>query len=280
MKPFLLLALRAMLCIALSNIAINSVSAQTSSKKTASIPKKEASISKKPTVLKQKTIKPHHKKKKKAIPPKKKSNKKKKPSKGKKTPIPTVVQNIVKSNPVSWFLMTADVAWEKVLSRYVSIQLAGTYTRQSGEVFDGLQANLAGYSVTPEMRYYWMPFNKVINPVGKKRLENKPIAAPLSFYTAVWGKMSDYKANVEFPDHPDEKAEIFHRRAYSGGVNFGSQFWVKFRKRPVLLCDFSLGGGWVEAKTETKLAENGKRIKLNRKGFTPNFGFRIGLPLN
>jgi hypothetical protein len=279
MKPFLLLALRAVLCIVLSNMAMDSVSAQTTSKKVASLSKKAASISKKSTVSKQKTIKPHHKKKKKAIQSKKKSSKKKTSSRRKRMSYPAVVQNIVKSNPVSWFLMTADLSWEKVLSRYISIQLAGTYTRQSGEIFDGLKANLAGYSITPEMRYYWMPFNKIVNPLKKRRLESMPIAAPLSFYTAVWGKMSDYKANVEFPDHPAEKAEIFHRRAYSGGVNFGSQFWIKFRKRPIFLCDFSLGGGWVEAKTETKLAENGKRIKLERKGFTPNLGFRIGLPL-
>ncbi len=272
MKHLLLLALRALLCIALSNITMDSVCAQTTSKKV-------ASISKKSTVSKQKTVKPHQKKKKAAIQSNKKSSKKKISSKRKRTPYPAVIQNIVKSNPVSWFLMTADLSWEKVLSRYISIQLAGTYTRQSGEVFDGLKANLAGYSITPEMRYYWMPFNKIVNPVKKKRQETIPIAAPLSFYTAVWGKMSDYKANIEFPDHPDEKADIFHRRAYSGGVNFGSQFWVKFRKHRVLLCDLSLGGGWVEVKTETKLAEYGKRIKLERKGFMPNIGFRIGVPL-
>jgi hypothetical protein len=177
-------------------------------------------------------------------------------------------------------LATADVAVEKVLTRQVSIQLGGTYTHQSGEIFDGLTAKINGYSVTPEMRYYWMPFSKIVAPAAKKGKVTPPaVAAPLSFYTAVWGRMNEYSAHVVFPDHPGQKAEIFRRKAYGGGVSFGSQFWLKFRKRPVLICDLSLGGGWSESKTELKLAEHGKRIKLERKGFSPVFGFRVGLPI-
>jgi hypothetical protein len=194
---------------------------------------------------------------------------------------PKLIQTVVKTNPLSWFLATADLAFEKVLARQVSIQLAGTYTRQSGEIFDGLTAQINGYSVTPEMRYYWMPFSKIAAPIATKKgkVAPPPVAAPLSFYTAVWGRMNEYSAHVVFPDHPDQKAEIFRRKAYGGGVNFGSQFWLKFRKRPVLVCDLSLGGGWSESKTDLKLAERGKRIKLERKGFSPVFGFRVGLPI-
>jgi hypothetical protein len=193
---------------------------------------------------------------------------------------PKLIQTAVKTNPVSWCLATADVAVEKVLTRQVSIQLGGTYTHQSGEIFDGLTAKINGYAVTPEMRYYWMPFSKIVAPVAKKGKVAPPaVAAPLSFYTAVWGRMSEYSAHVVFPDHPGQKAEIFRRKAYGGGLSFGSQFWLKFRKRPVLICDLSLGGGWSESKTELKLAERGKRIKLERKGFSPVFGFRVGLPI-
>ncbi len=83
----------------------------------------------------------------------------------------TETPNLIKINPLSMFVRTASLSYERVLSDYTSIQLGVQYTiprkaRIFGQDILGENGQLNRFSITPEFRYF---------PNG---------AAPTGFYIA------------------------------------------------------------------------------------------------
>ncbi len=178
---------------------------------------------------------------------------------------PSII-NVVKINPVGFFLSTLDGQFEKVITKRLTIQLGGSISTKDIELWDQLQGRIRGFSAYPELRYYIPP--RIIESPNKN--------APTGIYTGIWLKYQTLNVNINSKTNSAKNIEILDLESYSGGVMIGWQFWIKYRKSPLLLLDIFTGIGYQNSNIYGRIAEDGQFLFYKKKGLVPKLGLSIG----
>jgi Protein of unknown function (DUF3575) len=173
---------------------------------------------------------------------------------------------IVKIELIDFALSTFTGRFERVFSDRTSLQLSGSGTYQQVTLWDGLTGTFSGFAFSPEIRYYARPYFSIMA---------EPIA-PVGIYAGIWGRYSRASLRVETEAL---KAEFLGGESYAGGLVFGWQCWLKFRKKPVCLMDMGVGGGYRYTDYSGRYAAKSRLIVFKQKGILPRLSLSIGLPL-
>ncbi|MEM9889073.1 MAG: autotransporter outer membrane beta-barrel domain-containing protein [Bacteroidota bacterium] len=174
-------------------------------------------------------------------------------------------ERIVKLDPFALFVSTLGVRFEQVMTGQYSIQVGGSYTTQAVTMWEGLEGRANGYTINMQLRRYFLPGYESVGRV-----------APEGVYIGAWGKYEHLNATLRIGD---DKADMMNGSAYSGGLMAGCQFWIKYKRRNLLLFDAFMGGGYKIADYAGRFAEKGRLIQYARSGIVPRFVVSVGMPI-
>ncbi|MEM0991990.1 MAG: hypothetical protein AAF847_07850 [Bacteroidota bacterium] len=177
----------------------------------------------------------------------------------------TKPERIIKLDPFALFVSTIGVRFEQVMNGQYSVQVGGSYTTQSVTMWEGLEGRASGYTVNMQFRRYFLPGYESANRV-----------APEGVYIGAWGKYEHLDAKLRIGD---DKADMLNGAAYSGGLMAGCQFWIKYKRRNLVLFDAFMGGGYKIADYAGRFAEQGRLIQYARSGIVPRFVVSVGMPI-
>ena len=156
-----------------------------------------------------------------------------------------VRNNAIKLNPLSLFLLTGNVSYERAVSANQTFQIGGFY---SGLTISDLK--YSGFGITPEYRFY---------VAGKKEAFNGLYVAPYARYQS-----------FTFKDKVSEDQATLS--SFGGGAIVG---WQKMWQRGFTL-DLFAGPGYNAGNIKY---DDETQNEFDVKGGVDGFGFRAGLTI-
>lgn len=183
--------------------------------------------------------------------------------------------NVLKINPLSLFVLTGNVKYERTFADKMSAQL-GVYYGGIGLSF-GADVDSAG--VREKIKYSWLG----VTPEFRYYVTNGSKDAPEGFYVGPY--LVFQNAGVKFTatvfDQTTGQAESVEAKAsvitYGGGAMFGYQFLLG----DVVTLDMWLGGAYRASSASVKATANGEELDdsvYTGLGFS-GFGIRSGIAL-
>jgi hypothetical protein len=157
-------------------------------------------------------------------------------------------QQTVKLNPLSLFLATGNVAYERAVASNQSVQLGAFY---SGVSIGGLK--YSGFGITPEYRFYF---------AGRKEALNGVYAAPFLRYQSFTLKDKDTNDKANFS-------------SFGGGATIG---WEKTWGSGFVL-DLFVGPSYNSGRFKNEADEETFDVSSGISGFGVRTGIAIGFAL-
>jgi hypothetical protein len=152
--------------------------------------------------------------------------------------------NAIKINPLSLFLATGNVSYERAVSSQASVQLGAFYSS-----FGLGDLKYTGYGVTPEFRFYFAGHKEALNGV----------------YVAPFARYQSFKLSEKSADNTTSFTAI------GGGATIG---WQKMWGSGFVL-DIFAGPSYSSAKFKNESDQD----EFNVQGGLTGFGVRTGITL-
>lgn len=164
---------------------------------------------------------------------------------------------IVKQHPTDLLLFTYNMSLELPIGRNVSLQPGSSITYYSFTIWQEINAQYLGYTVSLQGRYYLHRF-------------------PTDWHLDVFTRYHRFTGDIGVGE---DKTSIIEGKSIGIGPMIGCQKWIYINGRRKLLLDFYAGGVFNWTDFNGKLSLEGRSMLLHKKGIDPRLGISIGILL-